>query len=171
MAKAIVCIVKAEDQAEQLLNQLKQAEFSAQEVSIVTQDRREQRSLSHGALHARAGGLATGAVAGGLLAGGVGWLVGMATLAIPGIGPLIAAGPIAAALGDAAIGGAFGALGGAIVGMRLPDHLARYYEDALQNGHVLVAVHTDDLAKQQKARDIFQSAGGEHISDVEESKI
>ena len=171
MAKAIICVVRTENEAEQLVNRLKEAEFSAQEVSIVTQDRRQERGLTDEARKTRVESMAAGAVAGGLLVGGLGWLAGIVALAIPGIGPLIAAGPIVAALGDAAIGGAFGVVGGAILGMRMPDHLARYYEEALQNGHSLIAVHTDDPVKRQKGREIFQAGGGEHISDVDESKI
>lgn len=171
MAKAIICDVRTEQDADQVVNHLREAEFSAQEVSVITQDRRERSDLQHASTKTRLGALATGAAAGGLLFGGLGWIAGIVALSIPGIGPLLAAGPIVAALGDAAIGGAFGVIGGGILGMRMPDHVARYYEEALQNGHSLIAVHSDDPVKREKAKEIFNMAGGEHISEVDESKI
>jgi uncharacterized membrane protein len=171
MSKAIICVVRTEQDADQLVNRLRQAEFSAQEVSVVTQDRRERSDLKHASTKTRLEGLATGAAAGGLALGGLGWIAGIVALSIPGIGPLLAAGPIVAALGDAAIGGAFGVVGGAILGLRMPDHVARYYEEALQNGHSLIAVHCDDPLKREKAKEIFGAAGGEHISELDESKL
>ena len=171
MAKAIICVVRTEQDADQVVNRLRGAGFSAQEVSAVTQDRREGRELNHEATKTRLEGMAAGAAAGGLLLGGLGWIAGIVALSIPGIGPILAAGPIVAALGDAAIGGAFGAIGGGILGLRMPDHVSRYYEEALQNGHSLIAVHSEDPVKREKAKEIFNGAGGEHISDVDESKI
>ncbi|HJU29376.1 MAG TPA: general stress protein [Candidatus Binataceae bacterium] len=171
MAKAIICVVRSEKDADQLINRLRESEFTAQEVSVVTQDRRERKELKDAATKTRVEGMAAGAVTGGLLLGGLGWIAGIVALAIPGIGPILAAGPIVAALGDAAIGGGIGLIGGALLGMRMPDHVARYYEEALQNGHSLVAVHSDDPVKRQKAREIFEAAGGEHISELDESRI
>jgi hypothetical protein len=171
MPKAVICVVRTEEDANQLMNRLKEAEFSAQEVSIITQDRRERKELKHASTLSRLEGLAAGALGGGALLGGLGWIAGIVALSIPGIGPILAAGPVVAALADAAIGGGIGLVGGAILGLRMPDHIARYYEEALQNGHSLVAVHTDDPAKQQKARELFQAADGEYIHVVDESKV
>lgn len=171
MPKAIICTVRTEQDADQMVNRLKEAGFSPKEVSVVTQDRREKAELKHASIKARLEGLAAGALGGGLLVGGLGWIAGIVALSIPGIGPILAAGPIVAALGDAAIGGGIGLVGGALLGMRMPDHIARYYEEALQNGHSLIAVHTDDQIRQDKAREIFNASGGEHISVVDEGKV
>src|SRR5437016_940509 len=116
MAKAVLCIAKSEDQALRIINDLKAAGFSNNAISVLLPDREGTRDFAHETHTKAPEGAATGAVAGGVAAGVLGWLAGIGSLAIPGVGPLIAAGPIMAALGGAAAGGAAGGLVGALVG-------------------------------------------------------
>ena len=113
MAKAVFCIAKSEEQATSIVNQLKEAGFSNNDVSVLLPDRAGSRDFAHEHHTKAPEGAATGAIAGGVMAGVLGWLVGIGSLAIPGVGPLIAAGPILAALSGAAAGGAVGGLAGA----------------------------------------------------------
>jgi len=98
----------------------------------------------------------------------LGWLAGIGSLAIPGVGPFIAAGPIMAALGGAALGGATGGLIGALVGMGIPEREAKVYNDTVRGGGALVSVHTGDAEQQQRAREILATAGAENIHATNE---
>ena len=114
-------------------------------------------------------GAVTGA-SGGAVAGGVlGWIVGIGALAIPGLGPFIAAGPIMAALAGASVGGALGGIGGALIGMGIPEYEATRFEGRVKDGAILLSVHSDssDLAKRAEA--ILGSTGAEHIASTGES--
>src|SRR5258707_2451294 len=115
MAKAVFCIAKSEEQATQIVNQLKEAGFSNDDVSVLLPDRAGSRDFAHEHHTKAPEGAATGAVVGGLAAGALGWLVGIGSLAIPGGGPLIAAGPIIAPLRGAGPGGAAGGIARALV--------------------------------------------------------
>ena len=106
---------------------------------------------------------------GGILGGALGWLVGIGALAIPGVGPFIAAGPIMAALGGAAVGGAVGGIAGALIGLGIPEYEAKRYEGKVKDGNVLISVHTENLSQIRLAKDIFKNAGAEDISTTGES--
>jgi uncharacterized membrane protein len=101
----------------------------------------------------------------------LGWLAGVGTLAIPGVGPFIAAGPIMAALGGAAVGGAAGGIIGALVGMGIPEYEAKHYEGKIRGGNALIAVHTDDSDEEKAAKDIYKRAGAEDIKSTSESRV
>src|SRR5258708_23340607 len=120
MAKAVFCIAKSEEQAVRIVNQLKAAGFSNNDVSVLLPDRAGTRDFAHEQHTKAPEGAAAGAVAGGLAAGALFWMVCIASLAIPGFGPLIAAAPILAALSGAAAGGAVGGMAGALVGFGIP---------------------------------------------------
>src|SRR5580658_7617316 len=125
MAKAVFCIAKSEEQAVQIVNSLKAAGFSNNDVSVLLPDRAGSRDFAHEQNTKAPEGAATGAVAGGIAAGVLGWLVGIGSLAIPGVGPFIAAGPIMAALGGAAAGGAVGGIAGGLIGFGIPEYEAK----------------------------------------------
>ncbi len=114
-------------------------------------------------------GAATGGVAGGVLGGALGWLAGIGALAIPGVGPFIAAGPIMAALGGAALGGAVGGIAGALVGLGIPEYEAKRYEGKIKDGNVLISVHTESSKEVKCVKDIFENAGAQDISSTGES--
>jgi len=171
MAKAVIAIAKSEDQAVRIVEQLKAAGFSNNDVSVLLPDRAGSRDFAHEHHTKAPEGAATGAVVGGLAAGALGWLVGIGSLAIPGVGPLIAAGPIMAALSGAAAGGAVGGLAGALVGLGIPEYEAKQYEGKVKNGNILISVHTDDSKQRQKAKDIFERARAEDISATGEARV
>lgn len=115
---------------------------------------------------ATAGGT-SGAVVGGVL----GWLVGIGALAIPGIGPLLAAGPIMAALAGVGVGAAVGGLTGALVGFGVPEYEAKRYETRLKKGGILVSVHADNHEWISRAKSILEKTGAEDVSSATESRV
>src|SRR5690606_35031450 len=116
-------------------------------------------------------GAVTGAGAGGVLGGALGWLVGIGALALPGIGPFIAAGPIMAALGGAAVGATVGGITGALVGMGIPEFEAKRYEGKIRAGNILISVHSESGYETKRAKEVFEQAGAQDISTSSESGI
>ena len=113
-------------------------------------------------------GTATGATSGAVIGGGLGWLAGIGALAIPGLGPLIAAGPIVAALAGAGAGGAIGGLAGALVGVGIPEYEAKRYEGRVKEGGILLSVHCDDSKWTSRAKDILKQTGGQDVASTGE---
>ena len=106
-----------------------------------------------------------------MLGGALGWLMGIGALAIPGVGPFIAAGPIMAALSGAAIGAAAGGITGALVGMGIPELEAKRYEAQVKDGNILISVHADDSDEIKRAKEIFERAGARDITTAGESNV
>jgi hypothetical protein len=171
MAKAVFCIAKSEEQATNIVNQLKEAGFSNDDVSVLLPDRAGSRDFAHEHHTKAPEGAATGAIAGGVMAGVLGWLVGIGSLAIPGVGPLIAAGPILGALSGAAAGGAVGGLAGGLVGLGIPEYEAKQYEGKVRNGNILISVHTEDSKERSVAKQIFDNAHADDISYSGEARV
>ena len=169
MSKAVFCIAKTEGQAQQIVGDLKSAGFSNSDISALFPDKAGTRDFAHEQNTKAPEGAATGASTGGLLGGALGWLAGIGALAIPGVGPLIAAGPIMAALSGAAVGAAVGGLTGALVGMGIPEYEAKRYEGKVRDGNILISVHTDDANERSRAKEIFKRAGAEDISSTGEA--
>ena len=111
-------------------------------------------------------GAGTGAVVGGAL----GWLAGIGALAIPGVGPFIAAGPIMAALAGVGVGGAVGGVTGALIGMGIPEYEAKRYEGRVKRGGILLSVHSDNSHWTHKAKDVLERTGAEDIASTGETK-
>src|SRR5687768_11506221 len=154
MPKSVFCIARDEAQACRIVDSLKSNGFSDNDVSVLLSDKQGTRDFAHEKNTKAPEGATTGVATGGILGGTIGWLAGIGALAIPGIGPLIAAGPILAALSGAAIGAAVGGISGALVGMGIPEIEAKTYEGKLRSGNVLVAVHTESQETQRAAREI-----------------
>src|SRR5581483_11478438 len=114
-------------------------------------------------------GATTGATTGGATGGVIGLLAGIGALAIPGVGPLIAAGPIMAALAGAGVGGTLGGLTGALVGMGIPEYEAKRYEGRVKEGGILLSVHCDDSKWTKRAKEILEQTGAEDVSSTGES--
>src|SRR4051812_23280474 len=114
-------------------------------------------------------GTATGATSGAVLGGALGWLAGIGALAIPGLGPFIAAGPIMAALAGAGVGGTVGGIVGALVGLGIPEYEAKRYEGRIKSGGILLSVHCDDSSWTKKAKTILEETGAEDVSSTGES--
>lgn len=180
MAKtSVFCLAQDEAQASQIVGDLKDAGFSNNDISVLLPDKQSTREFAHEKHTKAPEGATTGAVTGGALGGVLGWLVGIGALAIPGVGPFIAAGPIMAALGGAAVGGATGGLVGALIGMGIPEYEAKRYEARLKEGRVLISVHSDSSDETRRAKDIFErhhaegiaSTGEEHVADRDRDRL
>jgi hypothetical protein len=162
--KSVFCIAESEPQAVQIVQQLKNAGFSHQDISVLFPDRQGTRDFAHEQKTKAPEGAVTGASTGGVLGGALGWLAGLGMLAIPGIGPVIAAGPLLAALSGVAVGAAVGGITGALVGMGIPEYEAKRYEGKIRGGNLLISVHTEAANSADKARTIFQQAGAADIA-------
>src|SRR5437667_1911829 len=154
MAKAVFCIVRDQIQAAKIVSELRAANFSSNDISVLFPDKSSTRDFAHDKSTKAPEGAATGAGAGGVLGGALGWLAGIGSLAIPGVGPFIAAGPIMAALSGAAIGAAVGGIGGALVGLGVPEYEAKRYEGKLKAGNILLSVHSEDSTQTQRAKEV-----------------
>lgn len=171
MAKSVFCIAKTEAQATTIVDQLKAANFSHNDISVLLPDKTGTRDFAHEQHTKAPEGAATGAGTGGVVGGALGWLVGIGALAIPGLGPFIAAGPIMAALSGAAAGAALGGLTGALIGLGIPEYEAKRYEGKIKEGNILISVHAHDSAERDRAKAIFERAGAEDISYTEEAGV
>jgi hypothetical protein len=170
MERAVICIVNRAGQAERVVDQLRAAGFPSDHISVLFPDKLGSRDLGHERNTKAPEGAVAGAGAGGLLGGALGWLVGVGSLAIPGLGPFIAAGPIMAALSGAAVGAAVGGISGALIGMGLPEYEARQYEGKIKGGNILISVHTDDGEEARRVKEIFEKEGAEDIRCTGEVK-
>jgi hypothetical protein len=167
MAKSIIGIANSRNQVEATVDDLQSAVSSA-DISVLMPESAGTPDL--GAVKATKApeGATTGAVTGGAVGGTVGLLAGIGVLAIPGLGPFIAAGPIMAALGGAAAGATAGGLVGALVGLGIPEYEAKAYEDRIKKGGYLVAVHVENGDRGDVVRDIMKRNGLEDVSSASE---
>ena len=162
-------LAKSDAQAIRIANRLRDAGFSPDEVSILSHDRGDVRDLGHQNSTKAPEGAATGAGTGALLGGALGWMAGIGALAIPGVGPLIAAGPIIATLTGAAVGGSLGGVSGALVGLGIPEYEAQLYENRLRDGHTLLCVTVSDSEEAARARKVLTDEKAESISTGSEA--
>jgi hypothetical protein len=166
---SVFCIARTESQAIGIVDRLKAANFSNNDISVLFPDKTGTKDFAHEQHTKAPEGAAAGGVTGGVLGGALGWLAGIGALAIPGVGPFIAAGPIMAALGGAAVGGAVGGIAGALVGMGIPEYEAKRYESKIKSGNVLISVHAENSDEAKRAKEIFKTAGAEDISSTGEA--
>jgi hypothetical protein len=171
MAQAVFGLARDEVHAISIVERLKTAGFSAHDISVLLPDKTGTRDFAHEHHTKAPEGAAAGAGTGGILGGALGWLVGIGALAIPGLGPFIAAGPIMAALSGAAAGAALGGIAGALIGLGIPEYEAKRYEVKISAGSVLVSVHTDDRAERSRAKQILEQAGAEDVADASEARV
>jgi len=143
---------------------LQSAGFSGNDISVLLADKKGTRDLAIEHNTKTPEGAATGAGTGAVLGGALGWLAGIGALAIPGIGPFIAAGPIMAALGGAAIGGTVGGLTGALVGMGMSEFEAKQYEGKVKAGNSLISIHTEDSDETDRAKEICERGGSTDVT-------
>lgn len=171
MSKAVFCLTKTVTQAERIVEQLKVAGFSNSDTSVLFPDKQGTRDFAHEKNTKAPEGAAAGAGTGGAIGGVLGWLAGIGALAIPGVGPFIAAGPIMAALSGAAIGATVGGISGALIGMGIPEYEAKRYEGKIKEGNILISVHTEDSEEVKRAKEIFERAGATDISTAGEEGV
>jgi len=167
MAKAAVfCIVNDRPKAEAIVSDLRSAGFTGDDISALFPDKDGTRDFAHEKNTKAPEGAATGAATGGLLGGALGWLAGIGALAIPGVGPFVAAGPIMAALGGAAVGATAGGVTGSLIGLGMPELEAKQYDAKIRSGNILLSVHTDNSDERARAKEIFER---HHASDISSS--
>jgi hypothetical protein len=168
---AVFGIFKTEDGAERAVDRLLSAGFSNSDISALLPDNETTRAFAHEKNTKAPEGTTAGATTGGIVGGTLGLLAGIGALAIPGVGPLIAAGPIVAALAGVGAGGAVGGLLGALVGMGIPEYEAKRFEGAVKNGGTLVSVHCDYSDEIDTAKRVLKEAGGEDIASSGEEGV
>jgi hypothetical protein len=155
--------------AEEAVDALKAAAFRNTDISVLLPQNEGTKDFAHEKQTKAPEGAATGAGTGAVLGGTLGWLTGIGALAIPGLGPLIAAGPIMAALAGMGVGGAIGGITGALVGMGIPEYEAKRYEGRIKNGGILLSVHCDDSNWVKRAKEILERTGANDISSAGEA--
>jgi Protein of unknown function (DUF3341) len=148
---------------------LKAAGFRNTDISVLFPEKTGTKDFAHEKSTKAPEGATTGAGTGAVLGGGLGWLAGIGALAIPGLGPFIAAGPIMAALAGAGVGGAVGGLTGALIGMGIPEYEAKRYEGRVKDGGILLSVHSDDSQWTKKAKEILERTGAQDVSSTGEA--
>ena len=167
--KSVFCSATSRAQADKIVGELKNANFSNNDISVLFPDKDTTRDFAHEKNTKAPEGAVTGAGTGGVIGGALGWIAGIGMLAIPGVGPFVAAGPIMAALGGAALGAAAGGVAGALIGMGIPELEAKRYEGKVMAGNLLISVHTDNSDEIKRAKDIFTRAGAQDICTTGEA--
>lgn len=151
------------------LQGLRTAGFRSTDVSVLMPENLGTKDLAHKKDTKAPEGATTGGVTGGVIGGALGWLAGVGALAIPGLGPFIAAGPIMGLLAGAGAGGAIGGLVGSLVGMGIPEYEAKRYEGRIKSGGILLSVHCDESEWVTRAKRILEETGAEDISSSGEA--
>ena len=169
--KSVLGIYTSRSAVESALTHLRDAGFSSSDVSILLPENLGPKELTTEKATKAPEGTAAGAGSGAVIGGALGWLVGIGALAIPGLGPFIAAGPIMAALAGIGVGGAVGGFTGALVGLGIPEYEAKRYEGRLQKGGILASVHCDTSEEIDRAKDVLKRTGAEDISTTTESSV
>ncbi len=169
--QAVICIVPTEAQADRIVYGLRSAGFNNADVSVVMPDACANKDLGHEKHTKAPEGAAAGTATGMVLGGALGWLAGVGALAIPGLGPFVAAGPIMAALSGAAIGGATGGTAGSLIGLGIPEIEAKQYETKLKDGNILLSVHTENGDEAKRVEEIYKAEGAFDICKTGEEKV
>jgi len=165
---AVFGIYPSQAAAENGVDALISAGFRQADISVLMADMQSTREFAHEKNTKAPEGATTGAVAGGAIGGTLGLLAGIGAIAIPGVGPLIAAGPIMAILAGAGAGGAVGTLVGALIGMGIPEYEAKRYEGRVKKGGILISVHCDNSEWVDKAKHILKGTSAEDVASAGE---
>jgi len=155
-------------QTERAVDVLIAAGFRSDDISVLAPDQETSKQFATEKNTKAPEGTTTGVTAGGAIGGTLGLLAGIGALAIPGLGPFIAAGPIMGALAGLGAGAVTGGIIGALVGMGMPEYEAKRYEGRLKEGGILLSVHCDNSDWVGRAKDILKQAGGEDVSSAGE---
>ncbi len=149
---------------------LKRAGFRNTDISVLFPDNAGTKDFAHEKHTKAPEGATTGGLSGGIIGGALGWLVGIGALAIPGIGPFVAAGPIVAALSGVGVGGAIGGLAGALIGVGIPEYEAKRYEGRIRSGGILLSVHCDSSDWTKRAKEVLEESGATDIATSTEAR-
>jgi len=167
--KAVFGIYPSTGLAERAVDTFISAGFSNEAISVLLPDDQSTRDFAHKKDTKAPEGTTTGVAAVGVLGGTLGLLAGIGAIAIPGVGPFIAAGPIMGGLAGLGVGGAVGGLVGALVGMGIPEYEAKRYEGRVKDGGVLLSVHCDTSDEIKRAKEVLKNTGAEDIASAGES--
>lgn len=154
---------------ENAVDALQAAGFRSTDISVLFPENVGTKDFAHRKNTKAPEGATAGGVSGGVIGGALGWLTGIGALAIPGVGPLIAAGPIVAALAGVGAGAALGGVAGALVGMGIPEYEAKRYEGRVKSGGVLLSVHSDNSDWTKRAKEILERTGAQDVSSTGEA--
>jgi len=166
---AVFGIYSTRADVERAVDALRSDGFRNTDISVLYPLNEGSKDLAHTQASKAPEGATTGAVTGAVLGGALGWLAGIGSLAIPGLGPFIAAGPIMAALAGAGAGGALGGVTGGLIGVGMPEYEAKRYEGRVRNGGILLSVHADNSDWIKKAKNVLEHTGATDISSTGES--
>lgn len=169
MKRSVLCLVDTETQADAIVTKLRSAGFADDDISVLFPDKGTTRDFAHKKETKMPEGATIGAGTGGAIGGTIGLLAGIGALAIPGLGPFIAAGPIIAALSGGAIGAGVGGLTGALVGLGIPEYEAKRYEGKVKEGGILISVHAESNDETDSAKGLFKEEGAHDISSTGEA--
>lgn len=172
MAKniAVFGIYVGRQDVEEAVDALKRSDFRATDISVLFSENVGTKDFAHEKHTKAPEGSAAGAGTGALIGGALGWLTGIGALAIPGVGPFVAAGPIVAMLAGIGAGGVLGGVTGALIGMGIPEYEAKRYEGRIKGGDILLSVHCDNDEWKRRALDILKRTGAEDIGSEGEAK-
>lgn len=168
---AVFGIYPSQASAEAAVDTLKNAGYRNRDISVLFPDNHGPQDFAIDEETKAPEGAAAGGVTGGVVGGALGWLAGIGVLAIPGIGPFIAAGPIMGMLGGMGIGGAIGGLSGALIGLGVPEYEAKGYEGRIRKGGILLSVHCDNADWVRRAETILEQTGGEDVAATGETNF
>jgi len=166
---AVFGIYRDRASVENAVDVLRQENFRNTDISVLFPENQGTKDFAHEKNTKAPEGAATGAGSGAVIGGTLGWLTGIGALAIPGLGPFIAAGPIVAALAGVGVGGAIGGVAGALIGMGIPEYEAKRYEGRVKEGGILLSVHCDDSNWTKRAKEILERTGAQDVSSSGEA--
>ena len=169
--KAVFGIVRTQSEAEALISELQSTGFGVSDISVLFPNKGQTRDFAHKQGTKAPEGAMVGGGTGGVAGGVLGLLAGIGAIAIPGLGPFIAAGPIMAVLSGAAVGAAVGSITGGLIGLGIPEIQAKAYEGKIQGGNLLVSVHTEDSQQVDVAKNLFKAHGAEDIAVTSEASV
>lgn len=167
---AVFGVYRTRRDVENAVQALQDADFRHEDVSVLFSHTTGTKDFAHEKHTKAPEGSTAGAGTGAVIGGALGWLTGIGALAIPGVGPLIAVGPIVAALAGIGTGSVIGGIAGALIGMGIPEYEAKRYEGRIKEGGILLSVHCDNSDWKKKAMDILKQSGAEDIGSKSEAK-
>jgi len=167
---AVFGIYPTYNAAERAVEALRADGFRSTDISVLFPENVGTKDFGHEKETKAPEGATTDGTTGAVIGGALGWLAGIGALAIPGLGPFIAAGPIMAALAGVGVGGAVGGVTGALVGLGIPEYEAKRYEGRVLKGGILMSVHSDNSDWTRRAKDVLKRTGAEDIASTGETK-
>jgi len=167
---AVLGIYLSREDAEDGVHALKEAGFRVTDISVLVPENLGTKDFVHEKSTKAPEGVAAGVGTGAVIGGALGWLAGAGLLAIPGLGPLLVAGPIMTALAGAGVGGTVGGVTGALIGYGIPEYEAKRFEGRIRKGGILLSVHCDDTKWTDRAKQILASTGAEDIASAGEAR-